>query len=276
MTGTIFDIQRFSVHDGPGIRTTVFFKGCPLRCAWCHNPEGLAALPQVQFFEERCIHCGRCGERTIFDVPNCPSGALAVCGKTVDANEVMETVLRDRLFYGNDGGMTLSGGECLQQPDFAVELLRLAKKEGLRTAVDTSGCVPWTNIERTLGYTDLYLYDVKAINSNVHRRWTGSGNELIQKNLHHLAQSAQEIWLRVPVIPDVNDNDTEMEAIASLAAALHGVTTVTLMPYHTLGKSKYPTLGLVCSYQTNKKISRQKLDEWNEMFRSYGFDVNGG
>lgn len=276
MTGTIFDIQRFSVHDGPGIRTTVFFKGCPLRCAWCHNPEGLAPLPQVQFFSEKCIGCGRCKMRTIPEVPACPSGALAVCGRTVEARDVMETVLRDRAFYGESGGMTLSGGECLQQPDFAAELLRLAKDAGLRTAVDTSGCVPWANIERTLECTDLYLYDVKAMDSAVHRRWTGAGNELIQQNLRRLSGTGREIWLRVPVIPGVNDSDAEMNRIASLAASLPGVTCVTLMPYHTLGKSKYPTLGLVCPYETDKTVPRQKLDEWNEMFRRLGLESNGG
>lgn len=233
-------------------------------------------LPQVQFFAEKCIHCGRCGARTISEVPECPSGALAVCGRIVDTKEVMETVLRDRFFYGKDGGMTLSGGECLQQPDFAVELLQLAKTAGLHTTVDTSGCVPWVNLERTVAYTDLYLYDVKAMDSEVHRRWTGAGNELIQNNLRRLAQTGREIWLRVPVIPDVNDHDAEMEKIASLAASLPGVTAVTLMPYHTLGKSKYPTLGLACSYQSEKTISRRKLDEWNQKFRCLGLDANGG
>lgn len=276
MSGMIFDIQRFSVHDGPGIRTTVFLKGCPLRCAWCHNPEGLMPFPQVQFFPEKCIHCGRCQGHTLSEVSRCPSGALAVCGRVVEAAEVMETVLRDRCFYGKEGGMTLSGGECLLQPDFTVELLQLAKDAGLHTTVDTSGCVPWENLERTLAYTDLYLYDVKTLDSEAHRRWTGAGNERIQKNLRRLAQTGREIWLRVPVIPDINDTDDEMAEIASLAASLPGVTTVTLMPYHTLGKSKYPTLGLACPYQTEKTIPRRKLDEWNQRFRSLGLDANGG
>lgn len=276
MTGTIFDIQRFSVHDGPGIRTTVFFKGCPLRCAWCHNPEGLAPLPQVQFFEEKCIGCGRCGRRTILDVPSCPTEALTVCGQTVSEEQVMEIVLRDWAFYAPLGGLTLSGGECLQQADFARCLLQRAKAEGLHTAVDTSGCVPWKSMEQTLEYTDLYLYDVKTTDTALHKKWTGAGNELIQQNLHRLSAAGAAIWLRVPVIPDVNDNDDEMHRIAQLAASLPGVQAVTLMPYHTLGKSKYPTLGMQCSYQTEKQIPKARLEEWNQQFRSLGLEANGG
>ena len=188
MKGLIFDIQRFSVHDGPGIRTTVFLKGCPLRCAWCHNPEGLAGHAQLQFFADQCIGCGLCGKRqTLSDADNCPAGALVVCGREMDEGDVLQAVLRDRTYYAEDGGMTCSGGECLLQADFVAAVLKKAKDAGIHTSIDTSRAVAWSEIEKTLDVCDLYLYDVKCVTPHLHWAYTGVDNRLILENLQRLS-----------------------------------------------------------------------------------------
>lgn len=274
MEGTVFDIQRFSVHDGPGIRTTVFMKGCPLRCRWCHNPEGLAMPPQVQFFREACIGCNRCGgSKDLAAADHCPAGALKLVGKGYSPQELLEEVLADRDFYGRDGGVTFSGGECLLQFGFVAEMLGLIKAQGITTAVDTCGHVPWESIRSTLGLCDTYLYDIKCADDGLHRRYTGQGNGLILENLRKLGESGADIWIRVPVIPDFNDSIAEMERIAEIASATKGVRQVTLMPYHTLGKSKYETLGLVPGYNTDKIITPMKLAEFAALFAAKGLTV---
>lgn len=274
MEGMIFDIQRFSVHDGPGIRTTVFMKGCSLRCLWCHNPEGLSPSPQVQYFREHCIGCRRCGgNRDFAAVENCPTGALKQVGKAYTPHQLLEEVLTDRDFYGSEGGVTFSGGECLLQPDFVAEMLRMIKAAGITTAVDTCGNVPWENIRKTLSCCDTYLYDIKCADDALHRRYTGQGNGLILENLKKLGQRGVNIWIRVPVIPDVNDTPGEMERIATIAAATGGVSQVTLMPYHTLGKSKYATLGLTPGYDTDKTVTGTKLTQFAAIFASKGLAV---
>lgn len=275
MAGTVFDIQRFSVHDGPGIRTTVFMKGCPLRCRWCHNPEGFVMAPQVQFFQEACIGCLRCGaERTMSAAPGCPSGALKICGESWEPEALLEQVLLDRDFYGEDGGVTFSGGECLLQPDFVAHMLKLLRKEKISTAIDTCGCVPWEALEKTLGLCDLYLYDVKCADPEKHRQYTGKDNALILENLQKLGRSGARIWIRVPVIPDVNEERAEMEAIARIVSSVSGVERVTLIPYHTLGKSKYRTLGLEPGYDTEKCIPESSMERHRQLFRSYNIPTD--
>jgi len=276
LKGIVFDIQRFSVHDGPGIRTTVFMKGCPLRCRWCHNPEGLLREPQLQFFEEDCIKCGACGKRKrLSDAAECPSGALRVCGREMSTEEVMREIKKDIAFYGSEGGVTLSGGECLMQADFTSSILREAKAEGLSTAADTSGCADWSAFEKTLPFCDLYLYDVKCVDSSAHKEYTGADNSLIIENLKKLAKTGKEIWIRVPVIPGFNDSEKEMDAISDLVSSLprSAVTRVTLMPYHTLGASKYKTLGKEYPFDTSKRISDSSLLSFTEIFRSKGMTV---
>lgn len=260
MTGTIFDIQRFSVHDGPGIRTTVFMKGCPLRCKWCHNPEGLSKSLQLQFFEDKCIGCGLCGDRKqLSDSQKCLSEALKMCGKEMNEDEVISEILKDHIFYSDNGGVTFSGGECLLQADFVASVLRKAKALGLHTAIDTCGYVPWEDLKKTLAYCDLYLYDIKCFTSNLHKEYTGVDNALIIDNLKRLANAQKDIWIRIPVIPEFNNNTEEMTQIAELVLSMSAVKQATLMPYHTLGVSKYKTLGLECSYNTDKRISEEEL-----------------
>lgn len=270
MTGRIFDIQRFCVHDGPGIRTTVFLKGCPLRCRWCHNPEGLCAGKQVQFFASECIGCLRCGgSHTFENVGKCPAGALKLVGEDIPLEALLERVLADRDFYGKEGGVTFSGGECLMQSDFVAEMLKCIKAEGMTTAVDTCGFVPWSALDKTLPFCDTYLYDVKCADSELHQAFTGQRNELILDNLERLSDSGANIWIRIPVIPDFNDNDREMQAMASIVNGLTGVTKVTLMPYHTLGKSKYETLGMVPQYHTQKNIGKEELIRYGSYFEKW-------
>ena len=274
MTGTVFDIQRFCVHDGPGIRTTVFMKGCPLRCGWCHNPEGLSGNPQVQFFESECIGCLRCaGERTLSNAAQCPSGALKIVGETYEIPRLLEETLADRDFYGKDGGVTFSGGECLMQPGFVAEMLKRLKEEGISTAVDTCGFVPWQSIEKTLHYCDTYLYDVKCADPVLHAQYTGQRNDLILENLRRLSEHGARIWIRVPVIPDFNDREEEMDDIARILEPLSAVEKVTLIPYHTLGKSKYATLGMTAKYSTTKTITQSMLDAFARIFQSRNITV---
>ena len=286
MVGTIFDIQRFSVHDGPGIRTTVFLKGCPLHCAWCHNPEGLTARMQLQFFETECLLCRKCVElcdchtmvesKHIVDfekcnlcgdcITACPSKALKVCGFEISTDELIYELLKDKDFYGNDGGVTFSGGECLMQPEFLTESLRKCKEAGLNTTIDTCGFSAFKNIQKTLKYCDLYLFDIKAINNEMHKKFTGVSNKIIIENLIKLNENDKYIWLRLPIIPEVNDNPSEIELIASFVQSLNNIQQVTLMPYHVLGKSKYETLGTLCQYNNRYSVTRKQLNSFKNIF----------
>lgn len=249
MTGRIFDIQRFSIHDGPGIRTAVFFKGCPLRCAWCHNPESQSPRPQLMFYAHKCTGCGRCagvcpnthtaactGCGRCADV--CRSGAREISGYEITPEEALRTVLRDRAFYETSGGgMTLTGGEPLAQPDFARELLRLCREQGVNTAVETSGFAPWEALEGLLPLLDHVYYDIKGIDPALHRRNTGVSNEVILANAERLKQSGANVVFRMPYIPGFNDGE-----LAAVRAFTEG-SPLQLMPYHDTGAGKYAALG---------------------------------
>jgi len=275
MTGTIFDIQRFSVHDGPGIRTTVFMKGCPLRCKWCHNPEGLSSDITLQFFSDECIGCKLCGKRSnLSDAQKCPSQALIVCGRTITSQELISEVLKDKDFYADDGGVTFSGGECLLQPDFVAEVMALAKKEGLTTAVDTCGFVPRSAFEKIADVCDLYLYDIKCIDADIHKAFTGVDNTIILENIRWLCECNRKIWIRVPLIPDFNCSEKEITNIANFIASLPGVLQVTLMPYHSLGASKYKTLGMEYEYDTSKKVTDEQFSSFCKIFTDRNIVLN--
>ena len=260
----IFDIKHFSVHDGPGIRTTVFFKGCPLKCLWCHNPESISAKTQLAFSAEKCAHCGACvavcpsgvhilrEEKHILHKENCtfcracenicPVGALTVYGKEVGLGEVLREALEDRDFYGASGGVTLSGGECLLQADFCAELLSALKAEGIHTAVDTCGYVPRETLDKVSSYTDLFLYDLKAFDEDVHIRLTGRSNDIILENLRYLDAIGKKVEIPIPYVPRANGN--QIDKIAHFIASLHNITAVRVLAYHNFALSKYDALGM--------------------------------
>lgn len=220
--GRIFDIQRFSIHDGPGIRTIVFLKGCPLRCKWCCNPES-------QRFEIE--------QMTM-------NGKVKTVGRDVTAGEVIAEVERDTMYYKRSGGgLTLSGGETLTQPDFAVALLALAHERGMNTAIESTGFADFSVIERILPHLDLYLMDIKHINSDKHKAFTGQPNDKILANAQRIARSPVKLIIRTPVVPGFNDTEEEIGAIARFAASLPGVEEMHLLPYHRIGSDKYKGLG---------------------------------
>ncbi len=254
MKGMLFDIQRASTVDGPGFRTTVFFKGCNLRCAWCHNPESQSAVPQLLFYQERCTHCGLCERVCPYGLRKCdlcgkcadacPQEARSLCGMEYAVGDAMKKILPDRLFYQTSGGgATFSGGECMLQLGFLKELLDFCKKEKIHTAVDTAGAVPWRSFEEILPYTDMFLYDVKSMNSQRHKEYTGVGNEQILENLSRLLQMQKRVWVRVPIIPGVNDTLEEMRALRAFLLANGYPEKVELLPYHRMGEMKWKALG---------------------------------
>ncbi len=254
MTATIFDIQRSSFVDGPGIRTTVFFKGCNLRCAWCHNPESQSAAPQLLVYGDKCRGCGKCLEKCPHDLTSCelcgkcelycPAEARRVCGKEYTADELLTEILADKLFYETSGGgATFSGGECMLYPDFLAELLQKCKAQGVHTAVDTAGHVPFAHFERVLPFADMFLYDVKSMDAEVHKAYTGVDNALILDNLGRLLERGARVWIRMPVVADVNDNEGEMHALAAFLEK-HGLPEkIELLPYHAMGESKARAIG---------------------------------
>lgn len=254
LTATIFDIQRSSYVDGPGIRTTVFFKGCNLRCNWCHNPESQSRLPQMMFYKNKCTDCGKCKEKC----PNalekcdlcgkcalyCPHDAREICGREYTVEEVLEEVLKDKDYYGENGGITFSGGECMLQIDFLEKILKACKEKGLQTAVDTAGNVPYQYFERISPIVDLYLYDVKCYSEKLHREGTGVSNKLILKNLAELSKNFKDrIIIRIPIIPGFNADEKELKLIRNYLSEL-GIKAIELLPYHKMGEHKWQAIGL--------------------------------
>lgn len=242
MKAMISDIKRFAVHDGDGIRTTVFFKGCPLKCVWCHNPESISFQPQTAFYKNKCIGCGECRRET-FAAGECLGDAKIFYGETVTVEDLLPKLLEDKDFYENSGGgVTLSGGECLCQADFCAELLKRLKEHGINTAIDTCGFVPREAIDRVIPYTDTFLYDVKAVDEDIHIRCTGRSNQPVLENLRYLDSLGKRIEIRVPFVPQYNDG--QMEKIAALLTELKHVTAVKVLAYHNYAGSKYEALGM--------------------------------
>lgn len=264
LSATIFDIQRGSYVDGPGIRTTVFMKGCNLGCAWCHNPESQNAKPQRMFYKNKCVLCGKCvtvcpsGALT-FDngpVPNpekctlcgkcalwCPADAISVCGKTMDTEAVFREVRKDKAFYETSGGgVTVSGGECMLYPDFVAELLDKCKKDGIGTAVDTAGNVPFGSLEKVIPFTDIFLYDIKCVTPDVHKKFTSVVNNRILDNYKLLISMGKRVIVRVPMTTECSANDEEFPKIAAFLNE-YKPEKVELLPYHALGENKYRAIG---------------------------------
>lgn len=253
LTATIFDIERNSYVDGPGIRTTVFFKGCNLRCAWCHNPESQSPKPQMMFYKNKCTGCGKCKEKCPNHLESCelcgkctlycPHDAREICGKEYTVDEVMREILKDKAFYDHSGGgVTFSGGECMLQIDFLEEILKTCKENGIHTAVDTAGHVPYEYFERILPYTNLFLYDVKCYDSEKHKKYTGVRNELILENLKKLLATGKSVWVRIPIIPTVNDTVEEIQRIKAYISSCGKPEKIELLPYHAMGEHKYAAI----------------------------------
>jgi pyruvate formate lyase activating enzyme len=293
--GIVFDIQRYSLHDGPGLRTNVFLKGCGLNCHWCSNPESKQPQPEIAFFDRTCFLCGDCvpvcseaaiiieNQQITWDrlkcnqcgrcVEICSSNAFSLIGKTMTAGAVVAEVLRDVAFYGGHGGLTLTGGEPTLQPEFAEAVLCLTKAEGVKTAIETCGAVSWKNIERLLPYLDLVLFDLKHVDPLEHRKFTGASNTVILDNLRRTAQSGANLIVRVPLIPGFNADQVSLMAIAEFVQSLQVVREIHLLTYHTLGKAKYHALGLPYPMEQIPPMKAEEAEEWASIFRENGFTV---
>ncbi len=229
--GNVADIQRMSVHDGPGIRTTVFLKGCNMRCAWCHNPETVKMQPEYVVNPKLCIHCGYCEQ-------GCYSGARRLCGRAMTKDEVMEQVLLDAPYYGSDGGVTISGGEPFMQTDFTVTLCRAAKQAGLHVGLETNLSLPRTLWEQAVPYADLFMVDIKCISDDLHQKYTGISNRHILENIRTLDDLGAKLIIRTPAVPGVNACEEEIWQIGEFASRLKNLLYYELLPYHPLGLSK--------------------------------------
>ena len=295
-TGRIFDVRRFSTHDGGGIRTTVFFKGCPLRCAWCHNPEGIDFARRPLWFGGKCIGCGSCAEATVYGgvrrtesgiavdpsanedwdaiLDSCPTGALRWDSRDVTVDEVMEVIRRDAPFYAHGGGgATLSGGDPLMQADFARELLLRCREEGVNTAIETELHAPEEVVRELLPLSELIYADLKLMDSGMHRHWTGAGNERILSNLEWLLTGpmSERLILRTPLIPGITATGENIRAIAAWISARNPAVRWELLNYNPLAAAKYPLVGRSYCFSDNpRKFGAEQMEAFAELARSAG------
>jgi pyruvate formate lyase activating enzyme len=289
-TGLVVDVERFSTQNGPGIRTTVFLKGCPLRCDWCCNPETQSYIPEIMVTAENCVGCGECVDvcpnkaielvqsRVSIDFKRCLNclkctevcsmGGIRKVGNDYTREELFEAVCRDKEFYGTRGGVTFTGGEPLSQWEFLLPVLEMLHEQGIGVCMDTTGYVDWSVLEKAADYVDIFLYDVKHLDSRHHREGTGVGNELILENLRNLASIGARIWLRAPIIPGFNDSDLQVRNLACLARELD-VERLCLMPYHTLGREKYRQLGRIYSMGATEPYASEEMDGVREIAEKY-------
>ena len=294
----IFDIQRFSLHDGDGIRTLVFFKGCPLRCLWCSNPESQNFGPEVMYDPDRCHEFGDCMEispgaltrqngsgllidrQSLKDVEAfrevCASRALTVCGQALSTEALLEEILKDAPFYRETGGVTLSGGEPLAHAEETAPLLRELKQQDIRVNVETSLHVPWEKVYAFLPWTDCYLVDLKHTDPLKFRQYTGGDVRLVLDNLTRLADSGARLILRIPVIPGFNHTPEEMKVLLDLAASVKGVTTVHLLPYHAFGANKYRMLGREYPFSHQRPVDEGELESYLAYAETIGLDIKTG
>ncbi len=295
--GIITDIQGFSTDNGPGIRTTVFMKGCNLHCPWCHNPETLLPVPQLLFYAARCRHCGRCvslcpqachaddGNRHTFRRPSCTScgacvsgcrsEALAIAGKRVGVGDILPRILADQAYYDmSGGGLTLSGGEPLLQADFCAELARRSAAEGIHTLIDTAACVAYRHFETVLPYVRDFYVDFKCPDESSYRRYTGGSLQTVLDNLRRLSDAGAAITIRIPVIPHINDDPVSCRRIAEHLKGI-AVKEIHLLPFHKLGSSKYKALGLDYPYAEYPAYSPENLVRLLDSFQPYPVSIAG-
>ena len=252
----ITEIQRFSIHDGPGIRTTVFLKGCPLHCAWCHNPEAISYDMQILSYPEKCIGCGRCDE-------GCFSGAKVVCGKSMSTDEVLSEVLQDKPYYGEDGGLTLSGGEPLSHRDFSLELLTKCRDNKIGTAIETS---MYRFDRELLSLCDIIMCDIKIWDSELHKKYVGISNREILDNIRAADSLGIPMIIRTPIVPGINDTAENVKNTADFIKTLKNVQKYELLPYHPLGISKAQALGIkMQSFETPTKEKMEELRKYADI-----------
>lgn len=298
-TGIIFDIKKFSIHDGPGIRTTVFFKGCPLHCSWCHNPEGISPQVEIHFWEKRCIACHECADACEFGALNfiqglrvhnsvlchgcgacaqaCPTEATQIIGSKMSVETLMSELKKDIIYYDqSNGGVTFSGGEPLLQDDFLEQVLIACQDYGIHTVVDTAGYVPSNSILRILPHTDLFLYDIKFFDSKRHFHATGVHNEQILTNLELLVKKGAQVILRIPIIPGVNDDDENINQVGIYIKQLNNIKEVNLLPYHRTALGKHQRMGNHYSLENIVAPTQNQMCQIICQLESYGCKVTIG
>ena len=296
--GLIFLIQGYSIQDGPGIRTTVFMKGCPLDCLWCQNPESKERCPELMSHADKCMACGHCievcsmGALTLSETEGrkidrakcnnclecvnvCPAGALTGVGEYMSVNQVVSEIEKDAIFYyRSGGGVTISGGEPLFQERFVYELLKACKQRGLHTALDTCGYADWPTMKKMLKHVDLVLYDIKHMDPGLHRKATGKSNEVILKNLRRIPHSVR-VWLRIPLIPGYNDSDENLNEVGRLGKEI-GVEKVSILPFNRFGEAKYPNMGQAFTMAEIQPPTQERIKEAEERIKRFGLKTTIG
>lgn len=299
MKGLITDIQRFSLHDGPGIRTTVFLKGCNMACAWCHNPETIRTKPQLHFYENNCIHCLKClevcptkaqkssGKHHIFErdlciecgacAKVCFPGAMVMSGMEMDVEDVLKEIIQDTAYYKNSGGgVTLSGGEVFMQPVFAYALLKRCKDSGISTAIETNLYASWDKIEKVLEVTDLVMADIKHMDNTSHEKWTNVGNQPVIEHIQKLSGTGIPMIIRTPVIPGVNDSASDIEKISRFLSTLPNLMYYELLNFNPLADDKYRSLAMENKFAGVKPLNTERLEELTEAAGKYNIKVRVG
>lgn len=294
MTGRIFNIQRYSIHDGPGIRTTVFFKGCPLKCQWCHNPESQSYERDIMIFGDKCINCGFCVracDKGALDIKDnevmfkshlctkcgkcceaCPTGCRAIVGEDKTVEYIMKEIEKDRVFYEeSQGGVTFSGGEPLSQGEILKEILKRCSKEKIHTVVDTSGYGSKELIKDIVPYVDLFLYDLKSIDDTVHKKFTAVSNKIILENLKLIGELQGNIYIRIPIIPGINDSEEQIDSFIDVIKNVKGVLQVNILPYHHISEEKYRRLNRVYQCKHIEEPRNEHMEFIKNRFEKVGF-----